>query len=95
MAALITPTNGAGKVPIATTLSWMPVSDAASYDIYFGTTEWLAITGTADTVYSPGMLSYGTTYRWRIDSKNQAGITTGRYGVLAPKTPSRPRPMHF
>jgi YVTN family beta-propeller protein len=71
--------NGATDVVTSTQLSWVAVSGATSYDVYFGitTTGWASVTNTILTSFSPSVLQYSTTYYWRIDSKNSAGTTTG------------------
>jgi hypothetical protein len=66
---------------IEPTLSWSPGTDSNSHDVYFGTDQ--AAVENADTNdtaifvgnrnvnnYSPGLLSLGTTYYWRIDEVN-------------------------
>ncbi len=81
------PVDGATDVPVTSNLSWGVATGADSYDVYFGTDQ--ADVAGADTssaefmgnqtglTYDPGTLSYSTTYYWRIDSVNAAGVTTG------------------
>jgi Pregnancy-associated plasma protein-A len=75
------PANGATNVATSATLAWSAGSTATSYDVYFGTdstpdsTEFLG--NQAGTTFNPGALAAGTTYYWRIDSKNATGTTTG------------------
>lgn len=72
------PANEATNVSINQQLTWAPATGAISYDIYFGITPTPQfIVNTNNTSYNPGILSYSTTYCWRIDSRNIAGTTTG------------------
>jgi hypothetical protein len=72
------PENETDDVLITQQLGWAPASRAASYDVYFGTSNPpLYQTNTTLTTYNPGTLSHDTTYYWRIDSRNEFGITTG------------------
>jgi len=71
------PPDGATDVSINIILTWALVTGATSYDVYF-INGFLPVTNTTNTSYNPGMLSYNTTYYWRIDSKNSAGTTTGQ-----------------
>ncbi|MFH1228305.1 MAG: hypothetical protein V1701_10450 [Planctomycetota bacterium] len=74
----LTPANSATNISISQQLSWASAARAASYDVYFGTTNPPpSITNTATASYDPGTLNYGTTYYWRIDSKNAVGTTQG------------------
>jgi hypothetical protein len=70
------PSNNDSDIPLDQVLSWSS-SQAASYDVYFGTANPPAFklnqTGTS---YSPA-LKYGTTYYWRIDSKNSHATIEG------------------
>ena len=74
-------------------LSWSAAAQADSYEVYWGATENLtadadlgtpiATTSTATTIRRPGAtaaerrLALGTTYYWRVDTKNDQGTTTG------------------
>jgi hypothetical protein len=77
----LNPGIGSVGVSIDTDLSWTDGGNAESYDIYFGTnpvpdsSEFLG--NQNSTLFDPGVLSYETTYYWRIDSKNSNGTTTG------------------
>ena len=68
------PSNGATGISTTPTLSWTS-SGANSYDIYFGTASNppLVVSGTTNASYSPSVLSYGTTYYWKIVAKNNCG----------------------
>ena len=71
------PANGATGIPVTTSLSWSAVSGAASYDVYFGTSSNPPFAGnTSATSFSPGTLSSGTQYYWRVAAKNASGATT-------------------
>ncbi len=75
------PSNGAINMGGAVNPSWNNGGGATSYKIYFGTDsspdngEYKGeITVTS---YEPGTLTQNTTYYWRIDAVNSAGITSG------------------
>lgn len=82
------PADTATKVIDTKVLGWATAFRATSYDVYFGTDQTTvanADTGTATvykgnqagTSYNPGTLALAQTYYWRIDTKNDNGITTG------------------
>jgi uncharacterized repeat protein (TIGR01451 family) len=73
---LISPANAATNVSPTTSPTWSATSNAASYDVYFGTsaTPPFAANTTA-TSYSPGLLIAGTTYYWQIVARDSAGTT--------------------
>jgi hypothetical protein len=72
------PGNLATNVPINKGLSWVAGSRATSHDVYFGTSSPGTFRGNqTTTTYNPGTLTYGVTYYWRIDGKNDTGTTTG------------------
>jgi YVTN family beta-propeller protein len=75
------PADSATTIPITQQLSWASASSATYYDVYFGTdnppSNIINGTSTLDTSYNPGTLSYSTPYYWRINSRNDAGVTTG------------------
>lgn len=85
------PLNGQANCPSNQILSWNASTLATSYDIYFGTV--VTLTGihfkknTANLNYTPGSLQYSTTYNWRIDARNNNGVTAGQtwhFITLAP-----------
>ncbi len=70
-------TNGAAGVPATPALTWLPVSGAVSYAVYFGTSPSPALATTVTgTSYTPGALAPGTTYYWKIVATNASGSTT-------------------
>ena len=82
-ATLPYPPNNTVNMPINLQLSWASHVSALSYDVYFGTAEVPElITNVARTLYrsryNPGPLAYGITYYWRVDARNNVGVTAGR-----------------
>ncbi|TVR53205.1 MAG: PASTA domain-containing protein, partial [Puniceicoccaceae bacterium] len=72
------PENGAAKVGITARLRWTPSPNAATREVYFGTTSPGAYQGSqTGTTFDPGTLQPNTTYYWRVDEKNSAGTTIG------------------
>jgi len=84
------PANGSTGIGINPLLAWTPGALADSHDIYFATdssfTGVSAINQTG-TSFSPGPLSNGTTYYWRIDSVNADGTTPGITWSFTTKPP--------
>jgi hypothetical protein len=76
------PLNGETSVEMNAILSWIPAENAASHQVYFGTDREAvrnADTGSPEYKgtqtlgagnFHPGILSWGTTYYWRIDEVN-------------------------
>jgi hypothetical protein len=59
-------------------LSWQAVDDAASYNVYFGSSSPPAYRGNQwPTTFDPAALNYDTTYYWRVDTVNGNGVTQG------------------
>lgn len=60
-------------------LSWTPDEGAESHDVYFGTAPDALVfkANVTGSSFDPGELLANTDYYWRIDSKNEAGSTTG------------------
>ncbi|MDI6788126.1 MAG: Ig-like domain-containing protein [Planctomycetota bacterium] len=72
------PSNGATNVSILQQLRWGTAANASSYDVYFGTLNPPAfVVNIPDTSYNPVTLNNNTTYYWQINSRNNAGATTG------------------
>jgi len=73
------PANGATNVSLMPTLTWESGGNTDSFDVYFGVVlPAVPNTSTTETNYNPGILAYSTTYQWRIDARNAAGVTTGQ-----------------
>lgn len=73
------PADGANAVSVGASLGWNKAALATSYRIYLGKTTNPQYAGeTTALSWTPGTLEYGTTYYWRVDSKNYFTATTGR-----------------
>ena len=76
------PQNHANGVMIDSDLSWTggdpDPDDTVTYDIYFGTTNPPPVVsiGYPSTTYDPGILSYNTTYYWKIVAWDNRGAST-------------------
>jgi fibronectin type 3 domain-containing protein len=92
------PSSGATNQSVDVDLGWADASDAASYDVYFGTSSSPPKDGTASSSdYALSTLSYSTHYYWKIVAKNLCSSTEGPVwdfttGCAAPGTPSGPSP---
>jgi hypothetical protein len=97
------PSSGSSRQPQLMTLSWSPGLNAASHDVYFGTSFTDVDNGTGDTFidnrdtnsYSPdGALVLDTTYYWRIDEVNDTTTWKGLVWNfrIAPGTAANPSP---
>jgi hypothetical protein len=77
------PADGATGVSTTPTLSWSGgdpnPGDTVTYDVYFGASASppLVSSNQSGTTYTPGTLSTGTTYSWRIVARDNLGATTG------------------
>lgn len=81
------PRDKATNVDVTTKLTWTADSKATSHDVYLGTDEAdvenatlvdLAFQGTQTaTSFDPGGLDPEKEYYWRIDERNDAGVTKG------------------
>jgi|GEM_PF-459814 len=95
---VLLPAPGNGSIDNATlspTLSWTNLSDATSWDIYFGTTTspvWQ--TNQTGRTWPAGTLSADTTYYWRVDAVTSGGTVTGQLWRFrtAPTSASKPYP---
>ncbi len=86
-AASPTPFNGATNINPEVTLTWGSAARADSYDVYFGDSMAAVMNATtastefqgnqATTSYQPTGLATLTTYYWRIDTVNEAGVRVG------------------
>ncbi len=78
-AALPQPYNGRYSVAAGiTTLKWIPMRNAVSHKIYFGTTEQPALLGetTSDTINTP-VLETNKTYYWKVNTITSGGEIQG------------------
>ena len=72
--ALTTPANSATGVSATPVLTWNAASGATSYKVYFGTAVAPPlVTSTLGTSYSPGSLTAGTLYYWKVLAVNPGG----------------------
>jgi hypothetical protein len=72
------PKDSSVGVNILSKLSWTAAIGATSYDVYFGNSMLPEYIGEQEmTIFDPQGLSDSTTYYWRIDSRNNNGLTTG------------------
>ena len=72
---IFSPGQGATGVALNTPLTWSTVSEATSYNVYFGASTPLPLaTTTTATSYSPAMTP-GTTYYWSVTAVNAFGST--------------------
>jgi endonuclease/exonuclease/phosphatase family metal-dependent hydrolase len=91
------PTDGAATVPVTTTLTWTPSSDAATYDVAFGTSNPPPTVSTdqAPTSYTPSALSHSTTYFWRVTAKGAGGLAPGPvWSFQTENAPPPPPPVN-
>jgi hypothetical protein len=89
LASAPVPQHQSQNIPLATSLSWTAGSGATSHDIYFGTTATPdSIRNQTTATYTPSALVPGTTYYWRIDERNAAGVTTGTLWQFRTETPN-------
>jgi hypothetical protein len=73
------PKNSSTNVTKTPTLSWTSGIDATSHNIYFGTMNPPQfIQNQTDTNFNPGEIEKNLIYYWRIDEKNNIGITKGK-----------------
>ncbi|MDK9701323.1 MAG: hypothetical protein OEM52_14385, partial [bacterium] len=82
MVTLTSPANNAIQLPLTTVLSWTGSTCSDNYDVYFGTNQALvngldpttlvASAITATTWDPPGDLVEGTSYYWRVVSRDTA-----------------------
>ncbi len=91
------PANSATDQPLTTSLTWTAGSGATSHDVYFSLTNPPTFIGNqANTMYDPpGDLAASTTYYWRIDERNAAGVTTGSVWQFSTVAVAPPAPQHL
>ncbi|MDD5064748.1 MAG: S8 family serine peptidase [Phycisphaerae bacterium] len=87
------PADEATGVGVNSDLSWTAGEEAQTHDVYFGDTNQPAfVCNQTGTTFNPGILSYGTTYYWRIDESNGVDTTTGdiwSFTTVAGPNPNR------
>ncbi|MFC1725381.1 hypothetical protein ACFL4T_07115, partial [candidate division KSB1 bacterium] len=101
------PAKNTTGIALNTGLSWTgggPAGITVTYDIYFGTSSSppLVQSNNSETSYTPGTLSYGTIYYWKIVAKNitQGSSRTGDVWSFttvynqAPNLPASPSPAN-
>jgi len=72
------PSNQEINVSTTTDLSWAVAGGATSYDVYFGDTNPPPFqVNQPETIFDTGTMNQGQTYHWRIDSRNEHGVTQG------------------
>ncbi len=72
------PEDGTTGLDADVVLNWSAGTGATSHDVYLGMNNPPALKGNqAGTSYTPSDLEYETTYYWRIDERNDEGVTTG------------------
>jgi len=80
-ATILHPENGATDVTVIPELSWTSGGNLVQHKIYFGTssalTEEHVVGSTYETNYKLEPLTNNTTYYWRVDGINGAGVTIG------------------
>ncbi len=80
-AANPSPPNAAMNIELSgVVLSWTPGDRAETHDIFFGSAqplEAIASNHAGATLPLTGTLLSGTVYFWRVDSRNDAGVTPG------------------
>ncbi|MEY3236934.1 MAG: hypothetical protein RI883_1035 [Bacteroidota bacterium] len=86
VASAPTPADLATNISITPTLSWVTVSGATGYDVYFSTNQTLVnnldasvltSTNQVGLTYNPGSLNGGTTYFWKVVPRNAFGAASG------------------
>lgn len=75
------PLNNEEEIAVTgTNLQWTAGAYTLTFNIYFGTDEndleLIDSAGTATSIHT-GNLDFGTTYFWRVDARNENGITLG------------------
>jgi endonuclease/exonuclease/phosphatase family metal-dependent hydrolase len=88
------PAAGQVQAPVNTVLSWLPASNMISQAVFFGdSSPGVLRTNTTNSFFSPGPLSPGSTYYWRIDTTKPTGVLTGV--VWSFTTASAPPPPKY
>jgi unsaturated rhamnogalacturonyl hydrolase len=72
------PPNGSIDEELDVQLSWEAGTATLSHDVYFGDSNPpVSIGNQTESTFNPGILNELTTYYWRIDEINNAGVTVG------------------
>ena len=82
------PGNGAILVDPNAVLAWTAGSGAVSRSVYLGTDPAnlpRVSNAQTTTTYDPPQLEYGTTYYWRVDERDAAGVYTGEVWIFKTK----------
>jgi hypothetical protein len=75
--ANLSPADRTTGTPLTQSLAWSASANAASYNVYFGTSATPPlVTNINATSYAPGALTANTTYYWRIVAQNNAGSSS-------------------
>ena len=102
------PADGATGVGLDVALQWQAYdidNDPLVFDVYFGTeaSPPLVVSSISAMTYTPGGLSYGTAYHWRVVARDPSGaetssslwaFTTRSELNSPPLAPSNPSPAH-
>lgn len=90
-----TPAHNATAVPVATALSWSPGANGVSQQVYFGSPGNLQLLASVDgsAATQPVTLTASTTYSWRIDTTNPAGVTAGPVWTFTTAAPPNQSPV--
>ncbi len=87
------PSNGDTGIALIPTLSWAGGSGSTSYDLYLGTSLPSSPVNIREAFYTPPQgLQPSTVYRWRVDARNDAGVTAGDVWTFTTGTASPPPP---
>ena len=87
------PTNGAARVAVNTTLSWTAGANATSHRVYFGANSNAVVNATTNALefkgnlagasFAPGLLAASGRFYWRVDEIAGAYVTTGPVWTFA------------
>jgi hypothetical protein len=88
------PSSETTNVSTAPVLAWSGNGAEVSYDVYLGLPGQMVFqTNQPTTVFAPDLLQHNTTYHWRIDTRNDYGVTTGKVWTFS--TAVRPAGLTF
>ena len=91
---LVSPVKGAAGVPVTPTLNWTTVSGTNGYALYLGTTNPVtASTQVTGPPFTPATaLSPGTTYYWKVASRDPNNNNTENPSLVSSFTTATPPP---